>query len=138
MTRDILQFVLYAVVLVAFAIPLGLYMAKVFAGESGFLRWAERPIFALAGIKPEQGQSWSVYALALVAFNAAGFVLLFLILKFQDVLPWNPLRLPGLSGHLAFNTAASSKRRSKTSRGWSVCGPTRATWSRSPRTPPSG
>ena len=93
--------------LVALAIPLGLYMAKVFAGEAGFLRWAERPIFALAGIKPEQGQHWSAYALALIAFNAAGFVLLFLILKFQDLLPWNPLHLPGLSGHLAFNTAVS-------------------------------
>jgi K+-transporting ATPase ATPase A chain len=82
-------------------------MARVFTGEAGFLRWAERPIFALAGIKPEQGQSWSVYALALIAFNAAGFALLFLILTFQDVLPWNPLHLPGLSGHLAFNTAVS-------------------------------
>ena len=107
MTQDILQFLLYAVVLVALAIPLGLYMAKVFAGETGFLRWAERPIFALAGIKPEQGQHWSSCALALIAFNAAGFVLLFLILKFQDLLPWNPLHLPGLSGHLAFNTAVS-------------------------------
>ena len=65
MAQDILQFVLYAVVLVAVAMPLGLYMARVFAGEAGFLRWAERPLFALAGIKPEQGQSWSVYALAL-------------------------------------------------------------------------
>ncbi|HZY54199.1 MAG TPA: potassium-transporting ATPase subunit KdpA [Reyranella sp.] len=107
MTRDLLQFALYIVVLVALAIPLGAYMARVFTGEAGFLRWAERPIFALAGIKPEQGQSWSVYALALIAFNAAGFALLFLILKFQDVLPWNPLHLPGLSGHLAFNTAVS-------------------------------
>jgi K+-transporting ATPase ATPase A chain len=107
MTQDILQFVLYAVVLVALAIPLGAYMARVFAGETGFLGFLERPIFALAGIKPDQGQHWSAYALALIAFNAAGFVLLFLILKFQDWLPWNPLGLPGLSGHLAFNTAIS-------------------------------
>jgi len=107
MTRDILQFIVYAIALVALAVPLGLYMARVFAGQTGFLSWAERPIFALAGIKPEQGQHWSSYALGLIAFNAAGFVLLFLILKFQDVLPWNPLHLPGLSGHLAFNTAVS-------------------------------
>jgi K+-transporting ATPase ATPase A chain len=107
MTRDLMQFGLYAVVLVALSMPLGAYMAKVFAGETGFLGWAERPIFALAGIRPEQGQHWSGYALALLAFNAAGFVLLFLILKFQDVLPWNPLNLPGLSGQLAFDTAIS-------------------------------
>jgi K+-transporting ATPase ATPase A chain len=107
MTNDLIQFALYGAVLVALAIPLGAYMARVFAGEAGFLRWLERPIFAIAGIKPEQGQHWSAYALALIAFNAAGFVLLFLILKFQDVLPWNPLGLPGLSAHLAFNTAIS-------------------------------
>ncbi len=107
MTQDIIQFALYGAVLVALAIPLGAYMARVFAGDAGFLRFVERPIFVLAGIKPEQGQHWGAYALALIAFNAAGFVLLFLILKFQDVLPWNPLGLPGLSGHLAFNTAIS-------------------------------
>jgi K+-transporting ATPase ATPase A chain len=107
MAQDIIQFVLFGVVLVALSLPLGAYMARVFAGEAGFLRWAERPIYALAGIKADQGQSWSAYALGLIAFNTAGFVLLFLILKFQDVLPWNPLHLPGLSGHLAFNTAIS-------------------------------
>ena len=107
MTQDIAQFVLYAVVLTALAVPLGLYMAKVFAGETGFLACAERPIFALAGIRPEQAQHWSAYALALIVFNAAGFVLLFLILLFQDHLPLNPLGLPGLPAHLAFNTAIS-------------------------------
>jgi potassium-transporting ATPase potassium-binding subunit len=107
MSHDLIQFALYGAVLVALAIPLGAYMALVFAGEAGFLRFVERPIFVLAGVKPEQGQHWSAYALALLAFNAAGFVLLFLILKFQHLLPWNPLGLPGLSGHLAFNTAIS-------------------------------
>jgi K+-transporting ATPase ATPase A chain len=107
MTQDILQFAIFGVALVVLSIPLGAYMARIFAGEAGFLNWAERPIYALAGIKPEQGQSWSAYALALVAFNTAGFALLFLILKFQNFLPWNPLNLPGLSGSLAFNTAIS-------------------------------
>ena len=107
MTNDILQFVLFGALLVALSIPLGAYMARVFAGEAGFLRALERPIFALAGIKPEQGQHWSTYALALIAFNAVGFVLLFLILVFQNLLPFNPLGLPGLSAHLAFNTAVS-------------------------------
>ncbi|MEQ1899997.1 MAG: potassium-transporting ATPase subunit KdpA [Devosia sp.] len=107
MINDLLQFALYVLVLVALAIPLGLYMAKVFAGETGFLGFVERPLFAIAGIKPDQGQHWSAYAIAMLAFNAAGFVLLFLILKFQDLLPLNPQHLPGLPGHLAFNTAIS-------------------------------
>ena len=107
MTSDLIQFVLYAAVLFALAIPLGAYMARVFAGEAGFLRGLERPIFALAGVKPDQGQSWAGYAMALIVFNAAGFALLFAILILQDRLPFNPLHLPGLPAHLAFNTAIS-------------------------------
>ena len=107
MFSDLAQFVIFCAVLVAIAMPLGAYMAKVFAGEAGFLRVIERPLFALSGIKSDEGQSWSNYALSLVAFNAAGFVLLFLILKFQDLLPFNPQGFAGLSGHLAFNTAIS-------------------------------
>jgi K+-transporting ATPase ATPase A chain len=107
MSSDILQFLIYAVVLVGLAIPLGAYMARVFEGEAGFLRCIERPILKLAGVRPEQGQHWSAYALGLIAFNAAGFVLLYAILVFQNWLPWNPQHLPGLSGPLAFNTAVS-------------------------------
>src|SRR5690606_37004005 len=67
----------------------------------------ERPLFRLAGIDPDKGQSWQAYAMALLAFNAAGFVLLFLILKFQHLLPFNPQGLPDLRADLAFNTAIS-------------------------------
>ena len=107
MTSDLTQFALYCAVTLAIAIPLGAYMARIYAGKPGVLSVIERPFFVLAGIDPEKGQSWSAYALALLAFNAAGFVLLFLILKFQDLLPFNPQGLPGLRADLAFNTAIS-------------------------------
>ncbi len=107
MTNDLLQFVLYCAALLVLAVPLGAYMAGVFAGGPAFLTAIERPIFRLAGIDPEHGQGWQAYALAMLAFNAAGFALLFLILRFQDALPFNPQGLPGLPGHLAFNTAIS-------------------------------
>src|SRR5690606_5086509 len=86
---------------------LGAYMAKIYAGAPGLLSGIERPLFRLAGIDPDKGQSWQAYAMALLAFNAAGFVLLFLILKFQHLLPFNPQGLPGLRADLAFNTAIS-------------------------------
>jgi K+-transporting ATPase ATPase A chain len=107
MTSDLMQFALYCAVLVAVAVPLGAYMAKIYAGVPGVLVAIERPIFRLAGIDPEKEQTWQAYALAMLAFNAAGFALLFAILKFQDLLPFNPQHLPGLSAHLAFNTAIS-------------------------------
>ncbi|WP_421761121.1 potassium-transporting ATPase subunit KdpA [Devosia sp.] len=107
MTSDLTQFALYCAVTLAIAIPLGAYMARIYAGKPGFLSAIERPFFGLAGIDPEKGQSWSAYALAMLAFNSAGFVLLFGILKFQDLLPFNPQGLPGLRADLAFNTAIS-------------------------------
>jgi potassium-transporting ATPase potassium-binding subunit len=107
MTTDLTQFALYCAATLAIAIPLGGYMAQIYAGKPGFLSVVERPFFAIAGIDPEKGQSWRAYALAMLAFNAAGFVLLFGILKFQDVLPFNPQGLPGLRADLAFNAAIS-------------------------------
>jgi K+-transporting ATPase ATPase A chain len=105
MQADLLQAGLYALLLVALAIPLGAYVARVFSGEARFLAPAERTVLGAAG--GENPQSWAAYAAALLAFNAAGFGLLFLILSFQNFLPLNPQGFDGLSWHLAFNTAVS-------------------------------
>ena len=43
----------------------------------------------------------------MLAFNLAGFVLLFMILLFQDHLPLNPQNLPAQEWTQAFNTAVS-------------------------------
>jgi K+-transporting ATPase A subunit len=47
-----MQFALYCAVLIAVAVPLGAYMAKIYAGVPGVLVAIERPIFRLAGIDP--------------------------------------------------------------------------------------
>ncbi|MCS0496515.1 potassium-transporting ATPase subunit KdpA [Ancylobacter sp. MQZ15Z-1] len=107
MTSDLLQFVLYAVLLTAIAVPLGAYMAAVFAGEVRFLAPVERALLGAAGAGARQSQYWSAYALALLVFNAAGFALLFLVLVGQGHLPLNPQGFAGLSPRLAFNTAIS-------------------------------
>ncbi|MFK8252937.1 potassium-transporting ATPase subunit KdpA [Ancylobacter terrae] len=107
MDADLLQFVLFCGLLLAVAVPLGAYMAAAFAGEMRFLAPAERALLRAAGPAGEKPQRWTGYALALLAFNAAGFALLFLMLVFQHLLPLNPADLPGLSAPLAFNTALS-------------------------------
>jgi K+-transporting ATPase ATPase A chain len=107
MTSDLIQAALYAGLLVAAAIPLGLYVARVFTGEARFLGPIERAILAPAGISADAGQHWTRYALSLIVFNAAGFVLLFLVLRFQHLLPLNPQGFDGVPAHLAFNTAIS-------------------------------
>lgn len=107
MTPDLLQAALYAALLVVIAVPLGLYMARVFSGEARFLAPLERALLAPAGIRGDEGQHWTRYALSLIAFNAAGFLVLFLVLRFQNLLPLNPQGFDGVPAHLAFNTAIS-------------------------------
>ncbi len=92
---------------IAAAIPLGRYMAAVAAGRVTFLAPLERLIHGIAGIDPARGQGWKAYTLAMLAANAAGFLVLYLLLRFQDLLPLNPQGFSGLTPWLAFNTAIS-------------------------------
>ena len=102
---DIFGFALYAAVLVAAAWLVAAHMARVFDG--GALSAPERGFFRLAGIRAGVSQGWRGYALAVLAFNAAGFILLYAILRLQGLLPLNPGDVAAMSPDLAFNTAVS-------------------------------
>ena len=97
-------------VLVA-AWPLGIYMARVFAGErtllSPVIAPVERAIYATAGVRAESEQGWVGYTLAMLALNAAGFLFLYVLMRLQGVLPLNPQGFAGVSPDLAYNTAVS-------------------------------
>jgi K+-transporting ATPase ATPase A chain len=90
---------------------LAAYMARVYAGErvflSPFMAPVERVLLALAGANTTKTQNWKTYALAVLAFNLAGFVLLYAILRLQGITPWNPENIAPMSPDLAFNTAIS-------------------------------
>lgn len=105
------QIALFIAVVLALARPLGLYMAAVFEGRRTFLSPVlvpvERGFYALAGVKADKEQGWKGYAAALVMFNFLSLLSLFLILRFQDLLPFNPQGFAGLSPELALNTAVS-------------------------------
>jgi K+-transporting ATPase ATPase A chain len=91
--------------------PLGIYMARVWEGRSTWLDPVLRPVealfYGLSGVDPKKGQTWVTYAVAMLAFNAAGFFLLYAILRLQHVLPLNPQGFAGMSPDLSFNTAMS-------------------------------
>ncbi len=101
------QIALVLAAVVAAAIPLGRYIAAVAAGRVTFLAPVERLVYAAAGIDPRQGQGWRGYTLAMLAANAAGFLLLYALLRGQGWLPLNPQGFDGLAPWLAFNTAVS-------------------------------
>jgi len=106
-----LQIALMLALVVATARPLGLFMASVLQGAPTLLdrivQPVERRFYAVAGIDEAREQTWLGYVSALLAFNAAGFVLLYAILRLQQYLPLNPQGFDAVSEHLAFNTAAS-------------------------------
>ena len=106
-----LQVALYCVLLVLLTKPLGGYMTRVFAGErtplSPVLRPLERGLYRISGVDEAQEQHWVVYAIAMLAFTFAGFVVLYALQRLQAVLPFNPQKLDAVSPDLAFNTSVS-------------------------------
>ncbi|GEC34568.1 ATPase [Sinorhizobium fredii USDA 205] len=91
--------------------PLGGYMTRVFNGERTLLSWifapVERGLYAVAGTSEREEQHWTTYAAALLFFNLAGFLLLYLLQRFQGALPFNPAGMTAVPPELAFNTAVS-------------------------------
>ncbi|MDF9619457.1 potassium-transporting ATPase subunit KdpA [Pseudomonas entomophila] len=107
----------YLLLLAFFAIVLlpapwlGRFYYKVMEGQrtwlSPILGPLERGCYRLSGVNADQEQNWKQYTLALLAFNLAGFLLLFAVLLLQGSLPLNPQHLPGQEWSQAFNTAVS-------------------------------
>lgn len=105
------QIVLYWVVLIALAIPLGSYMARVYEGKATFaqkiLGPLERLLYRLFGVKSTSEQSWQRYAAALLLFNILGLLLVYGLQRLQTVLPGNPNELGPVDPRVAWNTAVS-------------------------------
>ena len=106
-----LQIAIYVIVLLTMAKPLGTYMARVYQDESvGLNRWfagIEKLFYRMSGVKPEQEMRWRQYALATLVFNLMGMLVVYLLQRFQDILPLNPQALPAVSPDSALNTAIS-------------------------------
>ncbi|OJX21299.1 MAG: potassium-transporting ATPase subunit KdpA, partial [Devosia sp. 66-14] len=106
-----LQILVFCGIIIALVRPLGGYMTRVFNGESTWLQPVLRPIerglYRVAGTREDEEQNWVTYAVALLLFNLAGFVGLYLLQRFQAQLPLNPAGMTEVGPELAFNTAAS-------------------------------
>ena len=98
------QAVVVIAVVGALHVPLGDYMARVFAGGR---HWrAEAAFYRVSGIDPAADQRWPHYFGALLAVSGAGVLLLYLMLRLQAFLPYS-LGHPGMSPALAWDTAVS-------------------------------
>ena len=110
-TNGWIQIGLYLAVLLAAVKPLGWYMARVYEGKPcGLDRgigWFERLVYRICGVDPTRAMSWKTYALAVLAFNFLGFLVVYVLQRVQHMLPLNPETLPAVAPDLAANTAIS-------------------------------
>ncbi|EDM34187.1 potassium-transporting ATPase, subunit A [Pedobacter sp. BAL39] len=110
MNTELLGIVATYLLTLVIAIPLGKYLAKVFAGEkvwTDFLKPLESGIFKLSGINPKEEMNWKQHMKALLTINLVWLVYGFFVLIYQDKLPLNPDGNPGMTPDLSFNTIIS-------------------------------
>ena len=111
MVLDIIGVVITWIAVAIGAWFLGLYMVKVFKGDRTFMSPVLRPIergsYWLMGVKEDEEQTWIRYTVAVLIVSAVSFLFTYLILRFQDKLPFNPMGFGPVAPDLALNTAIS-------------------------------
>lgn len=107
----LLQFAIYFAILVSLAVPLGLYMARVYDGTARLaqrlLGPLERSVYRFAGVHDRDEMSWRQYAFSLLAFNSVGLLVVYILQRIQNHLPLNPSGLGAVPPEIALNTAVS-------------------------------
>ena len=93
-----------ALVLILLHRPVGDYMFRVYTGAKDLK--VERGAYRIMGVNPSSEQSWPQYFRSVLAFSVLGVLLVYLLQRIQEVLPYS-LGLPATSEPLAFNTAIS-------------------------------
>ena len=99
---------LFLAALAVLAWPVGKFLAALC--NERVPRWMQRveaPLYKLAGTAPERSMNWRTYALALLAFNLVGAIVVYALQRLQGMLPLNPAGMGAVSADSAFNTAVS-------------------------------
>jgi K+-transporting ATPase ATPase A chain len=111
MINGFVQIALYLGVLLAFAKPVGWYMARVYEGKlPALVRWmqpAENIFYRLCGVDSKQEMRWTQYALAMLWFSLLGVLAVYGLQRVQDLLPLNPQGFGAVTPDSSFNTALS-------------------------------
>jgi K+-transporting ATPase ATPase A chain len=105
------QILFFLAAILAVTMPLGRFMTRVFNREKTLLdpvlRPVERLIYRSTGVDEAREMRWTEYAVAMLLFSVVSMLLLYLIQRVQQWLPWNPQGFGAVPQDLAFNTAAS-------------------------------
>src|ERR1700728_407969 len=105
------QILIYCAIIVAITPLFGGYMTRVFSGERTFLSPILRPfelaIYKIAGVNEHGEQHAVTYTIGMLLFHAGGLLLLYILMRAQAALPFNPAEQPAVAPDLSFNTAVS-------------------------------
>jgi K+-transporting ATPase ATPase A chain len=105
------QILLYCAIIIAIVPFLGAYMTRVFSGERTFLSPILRPvevaIFKIAGVNERNEQHAVTYTVGMLLFHVGGFLILYILMRVQGWLPFNPAEQTAVAPDLSFNTAVS-------------------------------
>ena len=106
-----LQIAIFCAIVLAITRPLGGFLTRVVQGErtllSPVLGPLERGTYRVMGIDPAAEQGWAGYAISMLAFKIACFLLGYVLLRAQGLLPLNPAGQDPVPADLAWNTAIS-------------------------------
>jgi K+-transporting ATPase ATPase A chain len=105
------QILLYCAIIIAITPVLGGYMTRVFNGERTFLSPILRPVesalYWAGGVDEKCEQTWLMYVVGMLLFHIGGFLILYVLMRVQGVLPFNPAGQTAVAPDLSFNTAVS-------------------------------
>jgi potassium-transporting ATPase potassium-binding subunit len=105
------QILIYCAIIIAITPVLGGYMTRVFNGERTFLSPILRPvevaIYKISGVDERQEQHAVTYTIVMLLFHAGGFLILYILMRVQAALPFNPAEHTAVAPDLSFNTAIS-------------------------------
>lgn len=107
----LLQVVFYIAAVLALALPVGVHMTAVYEGRrtilSPLVGRVERFVYRAGGIEPGHEMSWKRYVLAVLLFNAAGLLTVYILQRCQGILPLNPAGRRAVGAFSALNVAVS-------------------------------
>jgi len=111
MTQNVIEVIVFILLLGISTPLLGNYMAKIFENKKApgdrVFGPLERLIYRLTGVSPEREQRWTTYAISLLAFSMVSALVLYGMQRLQAHLPMNPDHLSSVPAPLSFNTAVS-------------------------------
>jgi len=105
------QIFLFFCLVLALTKPLGNFLYRVYERKPTFLdpvlRPIERLIYRVCGVDDTREMDWKGYGISMLLFSGVSLLVLYLIERTQQWLPWNPQKLPNVAPDLAWNTAVS-------------------------------